>query len=178
MPDKKGNLFLFEAIELRNEYDRHIKLLQELIGESSAKEDRFFSKRDNDEQKEPASDFNQKELEARLKKLQTKRVKLNQEIQIANFKTQIDFNGEKISVAESLELRKSLLADKEAVSQRVSNSAYKRIIHKEERDIIHEPKHSFKKSYAEFQENLKKIRTLVNQIHIVNYHTMVNFRDE
>jgi len=28
MPDDKGNLYLFEAIELRNEYDRNIKLLK------------------------------------------------------------------------------------------------------------------------------------------------------
>ena len=28
MPDKKGNLYLYEAIELRNEFDRHVELLE------------------------------------------------------------------------------------------------------------------------------------------------------
>ncbi len=177
MPDKKGNLHLFEAIELRNEYDRHIKLMESLIGESPTKRDRLFHSSDGEE-KEPSAEFDQKELEERLKKLQTKRIKLNQAIQMANFKAQIDYEGEKISLAEALEVRKNLLADNEAVSQRVLDSAYKRVIHKEERDIVHEPKHSFQKTYEEFQNNLRKLRLVVDQIHIVNHETTVNFKDE
>lgn len=30
MQDKKGNLYLYEAIELRSEYDRHIKLTENI----------------------------------------------------------------------------------------------------------------------------------------------------
>ena len=177
MPDKKGNLYLFEAIELRNEYDHHIKLLQSLIEKSEDKRNRYFSQND-DEDKEAAADFNQKKLEENLKKLQTKRVKLNQEIQAANFRGQIDYEGEKISIAETLELRKNLLADKEAISQRVCNSAYNRIIHKEERDIVRKPEHGFKKSYDEFKNILKKGKTIANQIHIINHTTVVKFKDE
>ncbi|MFQ5686127.1 MAG: hypothetical protein ACE5GV_05645 [Candidatus Scalindua sp.] len=177
MPDKKGNLYLFEAIELRHEYDRHIKLLEKLIEGDKNKSDRFFHNRD-EEEIEPASDFNQKELEEKLKKIQTKRVKLNQAIQVANFKYQIDFDGEKISIAEALEIRKNLFTDIEAISQRVINSAYKRIIHKEERDIVHEPKHPFKQSYESYQNNMRKIRHIVTQIHIVNHKSVVNFREE
>jgi hypothetical protein len=177
MPDKKGNLYLFEAVELRNEYDRHIKLLQGVTKESDSKRDRFFSETE-DEDREPVADFEQKKLEERLKKLQTKRVKLNQEIQIANFKAQIDYNGEKISIAESLEVRKNLIADREAMSQRVFNSVYKRVIHKEERDIVRKPKCPFKKAYEEFQDSLKKLRHVVNQIHTVNHTAIVNFKDE
>ena len=33
MPDKKNNLFIYEAIELRQEYDKHIKVLENLIEE-------------------------------------------------------------------------------------------------------------------------------------------------
>jgi hypothetical protein len=36
MPDEKGNLYLFEAIELRKEYDRRIKLLEQLLGGGKA----------------------------------------------------------------------------------------------------------------------------------------------
>jgi hypothetical protein len=41
MPDKKGNLYLFEAIELRKEYDRRIKLLEHLLGGEEGKQDRL-----------------------------------------------------------------------------------------------------------------------------------------
>lgn len=177
MPDKKGNLYLYEAIELRNEYDRHIKLLEKLIERDQDKSDRFFRNKD-EEEREPASDFNQKELEEKLKKIQTKRVKLNQAIQVANFKYQINYDGEKISIAEALEIRKNLLTDIEAISQRVIGSAYKRIIHKEERDIVHEPKHPFKQSYENYLNNIGKIRHIVTQIHIVNHRSVINFREE
>jgi len=177
MSDKKGNLFLFEAIELRNEYDRHIKLLENLVESETSKRDRLFHE-NREEKKEPVVEFDVKELQEKLKKLQTKRVKLNQAIQVANFQYQVEYNGEKISLAEALEVRKNLLADLEAMSQRVHNSAFKRIIHKEERDIVHEPKQSFKQSYEEFQNGLKKLRQLIYQIHVANHENVVNFKDE
>ena len=63
---------------------------------------------------------------------------------------------------------------REAISQRVLNSAYKRVIHKERRDIVHKPKRPFKKAYEEFQDSLKKLRHVVNQIHTVN-HTSAQY---
>jgi|GEM_PF-348494 hypothetical protein len=180
MPDNKGNLFLFEAIELRNEYDRHIRLIENLLGlhESESKEMRFYRDTAGDEEKKPAEGFNPKELEEKLKKIQSRRIKLNHAIQKANFEIGFDYNGEKISIAEALEIRKSLLSDNKAAANRVSDSAYRRIIHKEERDIVHEPKHSFSKSYEDFQNGLKQLRELLNKIHIVNHQGTVTFRDE
>ena len=99
MPDKKGNLYLYEAIELRNEYDRHVELLEGLLGGKSSKKRGLFNNDDEDE--DPAADFDQKEIEDRLKKLQSKRVKLNQEIQKTNFGTQIEFDGKEICVQQS-----------------------------------------------------------------------------
>ncbi len=43
MPDKKGNLYLYEAIELRNEYDRHVELLEGIVGGESSKKHRLFN---------------------------------------------------------------------------------------------------------------------------------------
>ncbi|MCH8316969.1 MAG: hypothetical protein IIA88_00500 [Bacteroidetes bacterium] len=177
MKKTKNNLFIFEAVELRNEYDRHIKLLERLIDYSGTKNDRYFS-RDEDENREPVKEFNQKELEKQLKKSQTKRLKLNQEIQITNFNVQIDFNGEKVSLAEALEIRKNLLSDIEAISGRVHDSAYKNIIHKEKRDIVREPRHSFRETYKKYQDTIKSLRNIVTQIHIANHKSTVNFKDE
>lgn len=180
MPDKKGNLYLFEAIELRNEYDRHIKLIEKLLEpeNSQSQEMRFYRDTAGGEEKEAAADFDPKKLEENLKTLKTKRIKLNQAIQMTNFEAEVDYNGEKISIAEALEVRKNLLADNEAISKRVADSAYKRIIHKEGRDIVHDPKHSFLKTYDEFQNNLKKLRQFINQIHTVNHEVVVRFKDE
>ena len=175
MVDEKGNLYLYEAIELRNEYDRHICLLQGLLGEPSKRRGLF---NDDDEDKEPAADFDPKETEEKLKKLQTKRVKLNQEIQESNFGVKIDYESENISIAEALVLRKNLLADLNAVAARVEKSSYRRVIHKEGRDIFQEPRHKFDETYKEYQKYLKQLRRLVNQIHAVNHTATVKFKDE
>lgn len=175
MADEKGNLYLYEAIELRNEYDRHIGLLQGLMGEPSKRRGLF---KDDDEDKEPATDFDPKETEDKLKKLQTKRVKLNQKIQETNFEVRIDCEGENISIAEALILRKNLLSDLNAVVARVEKSSYRRVIHKEERDIYQEPRYKFDESYKEYQKCLEQLRRLVNQIHAVNHTAIVKFKDE
>ena len=175
MPDKKGNLYLYEAIELRSEYDRHVELLGGLLGESSKKHSLFH---DDDDDKDPAADFNQKEIESSLKKLQTKRVKLNQEIQKTNFDTQIEYEGTGISIAEALEVRKNLLGDIKAIAARVEKSSYRRVIHKEGRDIVQEPRHKFTETYKEYQDSLQHLRRLVTQIHAANHSATVKYKDE
>lgn len=177
MPDAKGNLHLFEAIELRNEYDRHIQLLLEILaaGEDS-KKGHFYT--DREEEKEPVEAFDSQEFEKLLKNLQTKRVKLNQAIQMANFNHHIDFEGEKVSLAEALEIRKSILADLSIASKRVADSAYRRILHKEERDIIHEPRQNFKEGYGQYLKSLHKLRELIIKIHAMNHQGTVVFKEE
>ncbi|MGD0283154.1 MAG: hypothetical protein ABSB95_12420 [Dissulfurispiraceae bacterium] len=176
MPDKKGNLYLYEAIELRNDYNSHIALLEGLLGEPSKK--RGFYDNDDDKDKDLAADFNQKEVESRLKKLQTKRVKLNQEIQKTNFGTQIEYEGAEISIAEALEVRKNLLGDIKGISARVEKSSYRRVIHKEGRDIVQEPRHKFTETYGEYQDSLRHFRSLVTQIHAANHSATVSYKDE
>lgn len=176
MPDEHGNLYLFEAIELRNSYDRHIKLLEQVFADRQAKTGGLF--RNDEEEREPSEGVDLKEIERSLKKLQTKRVKLNQAIQIANFQHHIAVQGDEVTLAEALELRKNMLADLAAMAQRVDNSAYKRIIHKEERDIVHEPRHTFQHSYDEYLKLLSAFRSLVTDIHRANHKVVVNFRDE
>jgi len=179
MADKKGNIYLYEAIELRNEYDSHIQLLEGLLGESTKKRGRsFFDDNDEDEGKEAAADFNHKEIEKRLKKLQTKRVKLNQVIQKTNFNTEIDYQGKKIGIAEALEVRKNLLADLKAIGLRVERSSFRRVIHKEGRDIVQEPRYKFADTYREYQDMLRQLRRLVTQIHTANHLVTVGFKDE
>lgn len=177
MPNEKGHLYLFEAVELRNEFDRHVKLLKHVLDEDRGKSNSFL-RSSEDELKEAAADFHPKELEDELKKIQTKRVALNQAIQEANFTQRISYDGKEISIAEALEVRKSLLADLDLMTDKIRNSAYKRIIHKEERDIVHEPKHSFPEVYDEFKKKIAELRDLVNKIHLANHTNEVRFREE
>jgi hypothetical protein len=176
MAEAKDKLFLYEAIELRNDYDHHIRLLEALLDGGDFDQENYY--RDDKEEKEPAADFNNDVIEKALKKLQTKRVKLNQAIQMANFTTPIQFEGEKISVAEALEIRKRLKTDLAAEQKRVVKSAFKRIIHKEERDIVHESKYTFTDSYQRYLESLRKLRQLALAIHKMNHESIVNFREE
>src|SRR4030067_2538253 len=105
MPNTKGDLYIHEAVALRNEYDNHIGLLKKLLSEPEGKRGGLLS-RDTGETRQPVEDFNQANFEDMLKKLQTKRLKLNQEIQTANFTTKFDFEGNSASIAEALEIRK------------------------------------------------------------------------
>lgn len=152
MPDKKNNLFIYEAIELRQECDKHIKVLENLIEEK--REKRGVLSREEDEL-QPAKDFDVKLIQEKLQKLQTKRVKLNQELQLTNLKTKSNYDGNEITLSEALEIRKNLIKDITILSDKLNESAYVKIIHKEERDIIKEPKQKFNDVYQSYENLLK-----------------------
>ena len=175
MPDEKNNLFIYEAIELRQEYDKHIKVLENLIEEKRGKRD--FLSREEDELR-PAKDFDVKLIQEKLQKLQTKRVKLNQELQLTNLKTTLNYDGNEITLSEALEIKKNLIKDITILSDKLNESAYVKIIHKEERDIIKEPKQKFNDVYQNYENFLKKVRKLNQEIHRINHTEAVNFKDE
>lgn len=172
------NLKLFEAVELRTEYDRFIRLYEELLGVLNNKRDRLFSVSNDDEDKKPAAGFNPKDVEETLKSYQSKKVKLNQAIQAANFTNKIEFDGETITLAEALENRKNLKAELENNQKRVILSAYEKVIHKEERDILLKPAHDYSESYEAFKKNGKKLRMLITAIHSANHSVEVEYKDE
>ncbi len=110
MPDEKQNLYIYEAIELRNQHDRHIKVIERITEKGFEKERGFLSRRD-EEEREPSADFYPDAAGEELKKLQTKRVMVNQAIQASNFAHEIEYRGERISLSQGLEIRKNLLSD-------------------------------------------------------------------
>ncbi len=177
MPDQKGNLYVHEAVALRNEYDSHVNMLKKLLADQNDKSGGFISRKD-DEIKQPVEDFSHAEFEDTLKKVQTKRLKLNHEIQGSNFAVKFNFEGSSISITEALEIRKSIKSDIEALYSKAVDSAYNTIIHKEGRDIIDKPRHSFMKIYTEYLDTLKKLRRLEGGIHNANHNNTVNFKDE
>lgn len=177
MPNDAGRLYLYEALELRSAYDKEIRLLGRLTGPDEGRRGAFLSERESAERR-PAEGFDLKDAETRLKRLKAKRLKLNEAIQIANFQSQIDFDGEPVSLARSLELRKALLQDLEQLAERAQEAAYVRIIHKEERDIEKLPPRPFPDTYADYEEALERLRSLVTALHRANHEVTVAFRDD
>ena len=148
MAKLKEDLYLFEALELRTEYDRKIALLKSILGSSESSRD-IFSIRSEADKKDFDDDFDLKKSEQELKGLETRRVKLNQAIQATNFTATLAFKDSTISLAEALEVRKGLLNDIEALGSKVKKSVFKEIVHKEERDIVHRPRYRFGESCRE-----------------------------
>jgi hypothetical protein len=93
-------------------------------------------------------------------------------------RTSCPYGGENISLAEALEMRKALMADLEALSGRCSKSAFKEIVHKEERDIVYRPRQFFKETWKEYLQRLEPLRELNNLIHAQNHTVLVKFKDE
>ncbi len=96
MPDREGRLYLFEALLLRDEYDRRIALLQKLLDPERDRRSGLPFGASEHEEFAPAVGFQPQATEAELKKLKTRRLKLNQEIQIANFRATVTFEGEEV----------------------------------------------------------------------------------
>lgn len=178
MPNNEGRLYLFEALALRDEYDQRIALLEKLLDPDSKHRGGLLYGRADSEELQPAAGFAPEQIEQERKKLKTRRVKLNQEIQISNFRTTIAFDGAEISLAEALEVRKALLAERDELARRVLDAAYKRVLHKEERDVIKEPMRSFVHTYDEYHTVLRKLRQLLTAIQQLNHQASVAFRDE
>ena len=178
MPDSKNNLYLYEALALRDAYDRQIDLLEEVLGETSGlKNFRSIGSADM-ARRQPADGFNEKEMRETLKKMRIKRVKLNNEIQAVNFTVKFEFEGESISVAEGLEIRKSIKEELKTLEDRVNASAYNNVIHKEERDIIEKPRFSFVETYSEYLAASTRLRMIQVALRAANHSFAVSFKDE
>ncbi len=177
MPDKKGNLYIHEAILIRGSYDSHMDLLRGLVQGPEPERGAYGSSVPVSFRK-PAADFERKKMEESLKKLQVKRLKLNAELQKANFTVTFDFEGNKISIAEALEMRRSALEDVQRFKEQSVESAFDTVIYKEERDIVKGSGYSFIDSYKDYLESLKRLRELENAIHEANHSNTVSFKNE
>jgi hypothetical protein len=177
MAKLKDDLLLHQALELRASWDKQIALLKTVFESGKVKRD-MFSLRSESDMRDYDDDFDYKATEETLKVLETKRVKLNQAIQLCNFSSTFPYGGENISLAEALEMRKALMADLEALSGRCSKSAFKEIVHKEERDIVYRPRQFFKETWKEYLNRLEALRELNNLIHAQNHTVLVKFKDE
>jgi len=123
MSDKKNNIYLYEAIELRAEYEARITTLKSLLPEARENRDRFSFRRDDETKYRPVANFSVDEVREELRNMENKKRKLNNAIQYANFENHITVSGQEMNLAEALELRKSVNGQIGELSTQLVSSA-------------------------------------------------------
>lgn len=170
-------LKLYEALELRAEYDARIKTLRDCLPESRSNRD-LFSRRDDEFTRRPAPGFAVAGAREQLRALEVKRRKLNTAIQQANFGHRLEHGGDDVSLTEALETRKALNTRLGELHTQVVDAAYQRVLHKEERDIVEENELPYGDCRARLDEARVEFRQLNRRIRAASFEVEVGFVDE
>lgn len=173
-----GSLYLFEALELRAEYDARIKTIKECLPESRQNRGKFSFSRDDEGVRRSSPSFDVGEARQQLRKLEHKRRKLNSAIQKTNFDRRIDVGGEGMTLSEALEARKALNDRIGELHTQVANSAYQRVIYKEGRDIVEESEVPYGESVRDLEEARLAFRDLNRKLRRASFEETVDFQDE
>ncbi|NIA09203.1 MAG: hypothetical protein GWP10_05565 [Nitrospiraceae bacterium] len=177
MKEKKEPLYLYEALELRSEYDARIKTLKDCLPESKQNRDRFSFNRDEGIHR-ASPDFDAVSARKELRKIEIKRRKLNSSIQRANFNHSINFNGDSINLSEALEMRKALNEQIGEFHNQVVTSSYQKVIYKEGRDIVEENEISYADAVKNLEQARLAFRELNRKLRLASFETLVDFQDE
>lgn len=176
MPDEDNNLYLYEALELRSEYKSRIETLKNILPENYKWNNTYgMEKRSNDE---PVDEFDVEKVEEEIKGLEKKSRMINNSIQATNFNNTINVNGENMSLAEALNLRKSVNEKIQELANKLTKSAYKSVEYKEDRNIEKKPNNSFNKVRKELEENRILFRNLNRAIREAGYKLTIDYKDE
>ncbi len=174
----RRRLYLYEALELRAEYDARIKTLKDCLPESRQNRSRLTFSREDEGKRRPSPSFDVSETREQLRKLEFKRRKLNGAIQRTNFECSIDPGGETMNVSEALEARKAINERIGELHTQVVNSAYQRVIYKEGRDIVEESEVPFSECVKNLEEARLAFRELNRGLRRASLETVVDYQDE
>ena len=175
---EKRKLYLYEALELRSEYDARIKTLRDCLPETRQNRDRLSFTREDEGRRRPSPDFDLAEARKNLRNLEFKRRKLNAAIQEINYKHRVDFSGEAMNLNEALEMRKGLNERIGELRTQVVKSAYQRVIYKEGRDIVEENEVTYAESMKNLEDARLTFRELNRQLRKASFGAVVDFQDE
>jgi hypothetical protein len=178
MPNAQNKLCLYEAIELRAEYDARLKTLKDCLPETKQNRGRFTMLHEGANMYRPSADFSIAEAREQLHSLDVKRRKLNSAMQQANFSHRLDYRGETITLSEALELRKGLNEQMGELHTQVVKAAYHRVIYKEDRDIVEPPDIAYAESVTQLDKARLAFRELNRQIRAAAFVVVVDFQDE
>ena len=101
MPAEGNRLYLYEALELRAEYDARIKTLRDCLPEARKNRDRLGMYGNDQHQLRTADDFDVSATRESIRALEHKRRKLNNAIQRANYAHSVSANGETLDLSEA-----------------------------------------------------------------------------
>jgi len=178
MPDVNNKLFLYEALELRAEYDARIKTLKDCLPETKQQRGRFIYTHDDTGMYHPSPDFSPSDAREQLGQLEIKRRKLNSAIQQANFTHSLVFRGDTIPLSEALEMRKGLNGQIGELHTQAVKAAYHRVIYKEDRDIVEPSEVPYAASVAQLDDARRAFRELNRQVRAATFAVVVDFQDE
>lgn len=176
---EQSGLYLFEALELRSEYDARITTTKNCMekGRSTGSRSSLWGG-DQRAKRRPSPDFNIPDERAGLRKLEFKRRKLNSAIQKANFEAHIEFDGQTINLLEALDLRKALNNQLAELNAQVTSAAYQTVIYKEDRDIIEENEVSYTESRDALDACRRAFRALNRKLRLASFENRVAFEDD
>lgn len=169
-------LKLYEALELRAEYDARIRTLKDCLPETRENRGWLRSMRD-DGHRRPSAEFDLGEARQEVKRLELVRRKLNMAIQQANFRHQVEHGGDSITLSEALEARKALNEEIGELHDQVVKSAWQRVIYKEDRDIVEEPEMPYGESVERLDQARLAFRDLNRKLRAASFESTVDFHD-
>ena len=133
----------------------------------------------NDEQQfRAADDFDVAAVQESLRALEHKRRKLNNAIQRANYAHAVSANGETLDLSEALEMRKGLSDRIGELHTQSVQSAYVRVIYKEDRDIVEPNAATFAASTEQLDTARRAFRHLNRALRAASFTAVVDFADE
>lgn len=130
------------------------------------------------EQGRPSPDFDLEAARDRLKRLELRRRKLNAAIQRVNFQHRIEHEGESMTLSEALEVRKGPNEAIGELHEQLVDSAWQRVIYKEDRDIVEENELSFAECSERLETARLAFRSLNRGLRAASFEVAVDFRDE
>ncbi len=178
MANDDNTLRIYEALELRSEYDAQIETLRKCLPESRNSSRTSFLERGDGSTYRPADGVDPADLRGEIRTLEHKRHKLNAAIQAANFTNTVHIGNDEVTLAEALELRKAANTRTGELSSQLVRSAAIRIVHKEGRDIEEAPDVTFSDTRRELQRARDEFRRLNRALREASYRVSVNFSDE
>ena len=175
---KSGELYLYEALELRGEYDARIDTIKSCLKRSASGTRGSMWGADDHAKRRPSPDFSVSDERAALRTLEFKRRKLNSAIQKANFEKEILFDGQTINLLEALDVRKALNNQLAELKMQVVAAAFQTVIYKEDRDIVEESEVSYTESRDALDTCRLAFRDLNRKLRLASFETSVDFQDE
>jgi len=178
MADPQQQLLLYEALELRAEYDARMKTLKDCLPEGQQPRDRFAFAHADDSRTRPSPEFDVAAAREQLRTLEFKRRKLNNAIQQANFQHQLQIGEDPVTLSEALELRKGLNTQLGELHTQVVKAAYQRVIYKEDRDIVEPTDLPYTQCVQRLDDTRVAFREVNRKIRAAAFAVRVAFRDE